>query len=135
MGDVKKQQRPFILFCSEIKLGPKLDDPAHNERLEVVTTGLSWKAQDRQTILLPEFFGKRRTDRQSSFWSSLQRQVKGACPQGENYCSANCCSNLTHNLAVGIDALQCQTLSYTKGEREEKKKTTNTTLAWCVFAA
>lgn len=55
MGDVKKQQRPFILFCSEIKLGPKLDDPARNERLEVVTTGLSWKAQDRQTILVPEF--------------------------------------------------------------------------------
>ena len=120
-GWFKKKQRPFILFCSEIKLGPKLDDLVRNERFVVVTTGSSWKAQHRQP----------------SFRSS---QVKRAFPQeqrdstGENYCSVNCCSNLTHSLAVGMDALQYRTLSYTKGERKEEKKQT-TTLAWCVFSA
>ena len=57
--------------------------------------------------------------------------MKRAFPQeeqdstGENYCSVNCCSNLTHSLAVGMDALQYRTLSYTKGERKEEKKTNN----------
>lgn len=38
----------------------------------------------------------------------------------ENYCSVNCCSNLTHNLAAGIDSLQCQTESFFSKRGENK---------------
>lgn len=102
----------FILYKVK-KLRPNLDGYVLNEWFLVVTIEstllLTWKAQGQRTLILELSV--------SSLQKAFPQQEQDSIE--ENYCSVNCCSNLTHNLASGIDSLQCQAGSFLH-KKEEK---------------